>query len=629
MLPNLTSNSQVNPLRSLQNLQVAYNDLSAQAAILDLFYPDSPHLTQYGTITSGSKTITNLHFMPVSNPLTGTTTKGQIVVAGLTAAETANLTAGELVTGPGIQAGTTIASVGAQSINLSLVATASGTNQLTISDPIAVAPTFEYANVTKGSNAISGLTQQSGATGTVTQGSDTVTNLGTTANLAVGDTVTGTGIQPGTRIYELLPSAIPGDSAIVLTQNATKAVELDKLTFSDPLVVGEPVTGSGIPAGTTIASVNSTSTSITLSNNATASATGATLCFGSAQFAGPTVTAADGALPAGDSIASIVNGSSVTLSQPATQSGTVQLTLTLTPQEELLQYTLNNLLQQIAQDEANYFKKLGASFDVNVLLGGSGTDSLYAGGAPVWMVGTTGRDTFNITPANYAYFGNPEQKTNRDVVEGSKSGTDTLMFLGDGQINLSYNLTENADFPANADVVTIQNPSYNESLAWPEGNNIRTVGVQTMGGKDTVTIGSAKFGSWTSRIRVVDGGVPGNPALEGNVVINAVTLTEQASLLGGAGNDTIMIDNLATGSVVQGGTGNDQQNALDIIGESDAVFVREGTDPSGQEDLAIDGNTWLNVANFQNLVVVGNSQSGSTGNPQTNVVQTDGNLIPK
>ena len=264
-------------------------------------------------------------------------------------------------------------------------------------------------------------------------------------------------------------------------------------------MVGEPVTGSGIPAGTTIASVNSTSTSITLSNNATASATGATLCFGSAPFAGPTVTAADGALPAGDSIASIVNGSSVTLSQPATQSGTVQLTLTLTPQEELLQYTLNNLLQQIAQDEANYFKKLGASFDVNVLLGGSGTDSLYAGGAPVWMVGTTGRDTFNITPANYAYFGNPEQKTNRDVVEGSKSGTDTLMFLGDGQINLSYNLTENADFPANADVVTIQNPSYNESLAWPEGNNIRTVGVQTMGGKDTVTIGSAKFGSWTSR----------------------------------------------------------------------------------------------------------------------------------
>ena len=112
VLPNLTSNSQVNPLRSLQNLQVAYNDLSAQAAILDLFYPDSPHLTQYGTITSGSKTITNLHFMPVSNPLTGTTTKGQIVVTGLTAAETANLAAGELVTGPGIQAGTTIASVG-------------------------------------------------------------------------------------------------------------------------------------------------------------------------------------------------------------------------------------------------------------------------------------------------------------------------------------------------------------------------------------------------------------------------------------------------------------------------------------------------------------------------------------
>ena len=44
--------------------------------------------------------------------------------------------------------------------------------------------------------------------------------------------------------------------------------------------------------------------------------------------------------------------------------------------------------------------------EVDFLQGGSGTDALYAGPDPVWMVGTTGNDTFNITPENYAYFAN-------------------------------------------------------------------------------------------------------------------------------------------------------------------------------------------------------------------------------
>ena len=138
------------------------------------------------------------------------------------------------------------------------------------------------------------------------------------------------------------------------------------------------------------------------------------------------------------------------------------------------------------------------------------------------------------------------------------------MFLGDGNITLGYNSTANALYPGNADIVTFNNTS----LAWVEGNNISTVGVQTMGGTDTVTVGpagsngfgtapssSAKLGSWTSAIRVVDGGYRQYPRARRQCRHQRHRVHREASLIGGAGNDTIMIDKMATGSLVQGGHG--------------------------------------------------------------------------
>ena len=84
----------------------------------------------------------------------------------------------------------------------------------------------------------------------------------------------------------------------------------------------------------------------------------------------------------------------------------MSLTFTLTPQEEQERQALNNALQSIAAAEANELKQLGATAEVDFLQGGSGTDALYAGDDPVWMIGTTGNDTFYITPANYADFAN-------------------------------------------------------------------------------------------------------------------------------------------------------------------------------------------------------------------------------
>jgi Ca2+-binding RTX toxin-like protein len=612
VLPQPATTTSVNPGQAYQDLLNAQNRLSAEFALLNTIYL---HPTQIGTLTSGSNTISNLYY----TQQTGTTTGGSNVVTGLTTNQLIN---GEIVTGTGIPAGTTLTvPVDAQGnpipgqIVLSNVVTSTGTNNvpLTFSDPIVVAPVWETGSVRSGSSTVTGLAEPIALAGYTTKGSATITGLASTASLAVGDTVSGTGIPAGATIAQIL-----GDNhSILLSQRATATSSTPVLlTVSKHLMVGQPVTGPGIPAGTTIASIVS-GTSVTLSNKATASATGAALCFGSLPFAGPLVSAVNG-LPAGDSVASVVSGSSVALAQNATQTATgVALTFTLTPQEEQQREALNNALQNIALAEANELKHLGANSVVDFLQGGSGTNNLYAGPDPVWMYGgSQGAHTFCITPANYTSFAN-----NLDTIQGGSLANDTLMFLGDGNIHLAYNTAQNAD------VVTVKNATYNGSLSWVEGNNISTVGVQTLGGNDTVTIDSPKFGSWTSTIRVVDGGVPGNPALQGNVVIDATAFTEQGVFLGGAGSDTIKIDRLAYGSVVRGGTGNNQYNELDVLGDSGGGQVVEGIDPlTGQENLQTYGGTWVGAANFQKLVVVGGS--APDGTTVTNQVQTNGNLIP-
>ena len=367
-----------------------------------------------------------------------------------------------------------------------------------------------------------------------------------------------------------------------------------------------------------------------------------TLCFGTSPFAGPTVSGTG--VPPGDSIASIVSGSSVSLAQNASKTETnVALTFTLTPQEVQERDELNTTLQSILDAESNDLKPLGANDEIDFLQGGLGNDSLYAGTAPDWMIGgpssggrtpTYGHDTFYITPANDANF-------SQDQIEGNGAANDTLMFMGDGSnITLGYNSTQTTLYPANADIVTFNSTT---SLAWVEGNNISTVGVQTMGGNDTVTIGpagsdgfgtspssSAKLGSWTSAIRIVDGGIPNTPGLDGNVVINDSAFTEEASLIGGAGNDTIMIDKMATGSLVEGGPGYNKQNELEILGNTDIPQDGPVQIIEGQNSLAIEGTVSIGATNFQKLLVVGYSlPSNYTGSPAINQVIINGSLIPQ
>jgi subtilisin-like proprotein convertase family protein len=103
-------------------------------------------------------------------------------------------------------------------------------------------------------------------TGTLTSGSASVTNLSTTTGLVAGQTVSGTGIPAGTTIEAVSSTNFTGtlvnQSASVTNVNSTTG-----------LFVGETITGGiGIPSGTTIQAIDS-ATSITLSAPATVSNT--------------------------------------------------------------------------------------------------------------------------------------------------------------------------------------------------------------------------------------------------------------------------------------------------------------------------------------------------------------------
>ena len=111
-----------------------------------------------------------------------------------------------------------------------------------------------------------------------------VTGLSSTAGLFEGELVSGNGIVPGTTIVQInSPSAITlsqpasinesssmsflGDYPVLLGSLSGGSSLVTMLSGTASLYLGEPVTGAGIPLGTTIAKVNS-SAAITLSQPA-------------------------------------------------------------------------------------------------------------------------------------------------------------------------------------------------------------------------------------------------------------------------------------------------------------------------------------------------------------------------
>ena len=209
---------------------------------------------------------------------TGTLASGSASVIGISG-NVAALFVGEPITGTGIPSGTTIKSVqSSTSITLSTNATASGSQSLTAS-PLAFSG-VTTVNVS-GNDGSDGpqldsdpqlVINQSGVaasfTGTLASGSASVTDItGNTGSLAGGEPVTGTGIPAGTTIQTVEDTNFSG----TLTSGSYLVTDVSSTTG---LFVGETVAGgASIPGGTTIQQIDSADDTITLSSSATISDT--------------------------------------------------------------------------------------------------------------------------------------------------------------------------------------------------------------------------------------------------------------------------------------------------------------------------------------------------------------------
>ena len=181
---------------------------------------------------------------------TAVITKGSNILQNVSSVS--NLAVGQPITGTNIPAGAYITALGSNTI------------------------TFSPTSGATGSTSVS-------PTGYSTAGSATITGVSSTSGLIVGQTITGTGIPSGTTISAFSGSA--GSATITLSQAATVTSQIaptGTFTAGSPtitsvsslsgLAVGSALSGAGIPAGTVVNALPS-SNSITMSNNATVSAT--------------------------------------------------------------------------------------------------------------------------------------------------------------------------------------------------------------------------------------------------------------------------------------------------------------------------------------------------------------------
>jgi hypothetical protein len=125
-------------------------------------------------------------------------------------------------------------------------------------------------------------------TGFVTAGSPTVTGVSSVSGLIVGQGITGTGIPSGTTITAFTSSApltitLSANATTTSVASATGTVTLGSPTITNlstvsGFIIGQAIFGTGIPTGTTITAIP-TSTTLTMSANATATSSGSSATF--------------------------------------------------------------------------------------------------------------------------------------------------------------------------------------------------------------------------------------------------------------------------------------------------------------------------------------------------------------
>jgi Flp pilus assembly protein TadG len=228
-----------------------------------------------------------------TTPITGNTTSGSTTISSISP-NTSAIYAGMQIAGTGIPSGATVSTVGSStSLTISSSATITKTT-----NSLAVGPSPNLGTAVH--------LYPPTVTANWTNGSKTITSVSpSTTGIVVGMGITGTGIPAAATVATIVSS-----TSITISANATSSQTAKTLTINPGnttsgsatissmgtttgIVPGMSISGTGIPAGTTVASIAS-STSITISASATSSNTATALTItnlgGNTTSGGSTVT---------------------------------------------------------------------------------------------------------------------------------------------------------------------------------------------------------------------------------------------------------------------------------------------------------------------------------------------------
>jgi hypothetical protein len=212
----------------------------------------------------------------VTAPATGDLTSGSTTVANVSS--TTGITVGQAIAGTYIQAGTTVAGVSSNALTLSSAATATATGQ-NLFFTTRLPNTGITGNITSGSQLITNVSNTTGFIGNEHIDSPAlpsgtyITAVASSTSLSISQAATAT--QTGANLYVIpLSPTVSGVTGDLLSGSGT----ITNVSSTTGLLPGEVIAATGLPSGTYIVSIPGAN-QLTVSQNATATATGTSLIF--------------------------------------------------------------------------------------------------------------------------------------------------------------------------------------------------------------------------------------------------------------------------------------------------------------------------------------------------------------
>ncbi len=292
----------------------------------------------------------------------------------------------------------------------------------------------------------------------------------------------------------------------------------------------------------------------------------------------------------------------------AIQNQTTQVTNEL----QVLQAELTPLLNAenlVLEERIEVNNILGATNMPDILVAGTGNDTLMGGMETAKLEGGTGNDVLYYGP-------NP-----KNTYSGSIGGHNTILFV---DTNPGDTISLNDPDPANANAIQVAMGTglSQTTYDWIPQSGIQILGVDALGSGETVDVNFGQAAPMQVSVQLGPG----------NDTIDASTFQGQETLLGGTGKDTIMVSSqLTNGDVFDGGTG---RSTLDVVFPGDPADANQTNVATVKGGALAIGNVLLEdqggsitagnstsprqLTNFQTIEV--------TGGSGTNTLYTDGSF---